>query len=77
MTKNGVRHFSTNLLLVPTEEGGRAAAYMIALERETSGGPVEITLFGSMRTDSSRLRLGGDSRNGSGKATVTTTPMTS
>ena len=31
MTRNGVRHFSTNIVPVPTEEGARGSAYMMAL----------------------------------------------
>lgn len=46
VSKNGIRHFSTNLILVPTENGVRGSAYMVALERKTEGGPIEITLMG-------------------------------
>ena len=46
MTRNGVRHFSTNLVLVPTEEGARGSAYMLALERESQDAETEITVWG-------------------------------
>lgn len=46
MTRNGVRHFSTNLVLVPTEEGARGSAYMMALERKSRESDVEITVWG-------------------------------
>jgi hypothetical protein len=46
MTKGGVRHFSTNLVLVPTAEGARGSAYMIAVERKSKGGPTEFTTWG-------------------------------
>ena len=46
MMRNGVRHFSTNLVLVPTEEGARGSAYMLALERESRDSGTEITVWG-------------------------------
>lgn len=46
MTKNGVRHFSTNLVLVPTAEGARGSAYMMALERRSRDAQVGITTWG-------------------------------
>ena len=46
VSRNGVRHFSTNLVLVPTEEGARASAYMMALEKKSREMPVEITVWG-------------------------------
>ena len=46
MTRNGVRHFSTNLVLVPTEEGARGSAYMLALERRSEDAEAEITVWG-------------------------------
>ena len=46
MTRNGVRHFSTNLVLVPTAEGARGSAYMMALERKSRETPVTITTWG-------------------------------
>jgi hypothetical protein len=46
MTRNGVRHFSTNLVLVPTGDGARGSAYMMALERKSRETPVEITTWG-------------------------------
>lgn len=46
MTRNGVRHFSTNLILVPTEEGVRGSAYMLALERSAEDADTEITVWG-------------------------------
>jgi hypothetical protein len=46
MTRNGVRHFSTNLVLVPADEGARGSAYMMALERKSRETPVAITTWG-------------------------------
>ena len=46
VTRNGVRHFSTNLVLVPTEEGARGSAYMLALERRSEAAEAEITVWG-------------------------------
>ena len=46
VTRNGVRHFSTNLVLVPTEEGARGSAYMLALERRSEDAETEITVWG-------------------------------
>ena len=46
MARNGVRHFSTNLVLVPTAEGARGSAYMLALERKSQDGETEITVWG-------------------------------
>jgi hypothetical protein len=46
MTRNGVRHFSTNLVLVPTQEGARGSAYMMALERRSQQEQVRITTWG-------------------------------
>ena len=46
MTRNGVRHISTNFVLVPTEEGARGSACMLALERESRDAGTEITVWG-------------------------------
>ncbi len=46
MAKNGVRHFSTNIVLVPTQEGARGSAYMMALERRSQQEQVGITTWG-------------------------------
>ena len=46
MTRNGVRHFSTNLVLVPTEEGARGSAYMVGLDMRAQGAGVTIGLLG-------------------------------
>ena len=46
VSRNGVRHFSTNLVLVPTEAGARGTAYMMALEKKSREMPVEITVWG-------------------------------
>jgi hypothetical protein len=42
----GVRHFTSNLLIVPTPEGARTSSYMMIVERKDQGGPVLITGFG-------------------------------
>jgi hypothetical protein len=42
----GMRHFSTNPVVVPTAEGARGSIYMMQIERKTKDGPVELTLFG-------------------------------
>jgi hypothetical protein len=46
MTRNGVRHFSTSLVLVPTAEGALGSAYQVGLERKTKDGPIEMTSWG-------------------------------
>ena len=46
VSRNGVRHFSTNLVLVPTEAGARGSAYMMALEKKSREMPMETTVWG-------------------------------
>ena len=44
--KAGMRHFSTNPVIVPTPDGARASLYMMQIQRAKKDGPVEIGLFG-------------------------------
>jgi hypothetical protein len=42
----GVRHFTSNLVIVPSSEGARASSYMMTVERRESGGPAILAGFG-------------------------------
>ena len=46
VSKNGIRHFSTNLILVPTKDGVRGSAYMVGIERKEKDGPLEMNIMG-------------------------------
>ena len=76
MTRNGVRHFSTNLVLVPTAEGARGSAYMMALERRSQDTAVTITTGASTKIGSSRRPGAGGSRSVSIAPTPGTTSPT-
>jgi hypothetical protein len=43
----GVRHFTSNLVILPTAEGAKASSYMMIVERREQTGPVAITAFGT------------------------------
>ncbi len=42
----GVRHFTSNLLILPTPGGAKTSSYMMIVERREQNGPVLITGFG-------------------------------
>jgi hypothetical protein len=46
VSRNGIRHFSTNLILVPTGEGVRGSIYMLGVERAEEGGPLALNIMG-------------------------------
>ncbi|MGE0392839.1 MAG: nuclear transport factor 2 family protein [Vicinamibacterales bacterium] len=42
----GLRHFATNPVVVPSEEGARGSIYMVQLSRKVKDGPISLDLFG-------------------------------
>jgi len=42
----GVRHFTSNLVIVPSSEGARASSYMMTVERREPSGPAILAGFG-------------------------------
>jgi hypothetical protein len=47
----GERHFTSNLVIVPTGGGAHTSSYMMQVERLDEGLPVQITLFGKYEDD--------------------------
>ncbi len=50
VSKNGIRHFSTNLILVPSDEGVRGSAYMMGWSARQRAGPSRSPCSANTRT---------------------------